>query len=154
MNIYEAIVVAGIENCQIRRSGWCEGYAIMPTDSQKTAMVMITPTKVQPRWDLRAGDRLGSSRDGVQGDGGKKMIKTEKGITEIEGGLVEIMADTALVLANLYVISKDKLGEASAREMIVDVGRVAMADEMIARIEKKRTALGSSRDGVQMEGKR
>lgn len=69
------------------------------------------------------------------------MIKTEKGITEIEGGLVEIMADTALVLANLYVISKDKLGEASAKEMIVEVGRVAMADEMIARIEKKRTAL-------------
>lgn len=69
------------------------------------------------------------------------MIKTEKGITEIEGGLVETMADTALVLANLYVISKDKLGEASAREMIVEVGRVAMADEMIARIEKKRTAL-------------
>ena len=69
------------------------------------------------------------------------MIKTEKGITEIEGGLVEIMADTALVLANLYVISKDKLGEASAREMIVEVRRVAMADEMIARIEKKRTAL-------------
>lgn len=82
------------------------------------------------------------------------MIKTENGITEIEGGLVEIMADTALVLANLYVISKDKLGEASAREMIVELGREAMADEMIARIEKKRTALGSSRDGVQMEGKR
>lgn len=76
------------------------------------------------------------------------MIKTEKGITEIEGGLVEIMADTALVLANLYVIAKDKLGEASAREMIVEVGREAMADEMITRIEKKRTALGSSRDGV------
>ena len=72
------------------------------------------------------------------------MIKTEKGITEIEGGLVEIMADTALVLATLYVISKDKLGEASAREMIVEVGRVALADEMIARIEKKRTALGST----------
>ena len=70
------------------------------------------------------------------------MIKTEKGITEIEGGLVEIMADTALVLANLYVIAKDKLGEASAREMIVEVGREAMADEMITRIEKKRTALG------------
>lgn len=72
------------------------------------------------------------------------MIKTEKGITEIEGGLVEIMADTALVLANLYAISKDKLGEASAREMIVEVGRAALADEMIARIEKKRTALGST----------
>lgn len=72
------------------------------------------------------------------------MIKTEKGITETEGGLVEIMADTALVLATLYVISKDKLGEASAREMIVEVGRVALADEMIARIEKKRTALGST----------
>ena len=82
------------------------------------------------------------------------MIKTENGITEIEGGLVEIMADTALVMTNLYVIAKDKLGEARAREMIVDVGHVAMADEMIARIEKKRTALGSSRDGVQMEGKR
>lgn len=76
------------------------------------------------------------------------MIKTENGITEIEGGLVEIMADTALVLTNLYVIAKDKLGEAGAREVIVDIGRVAMADEMIARIEKKRTALGSSRDGV------
>lgn len=69
------------------------------------------------------------------------MIKTEKGITEIEGGLVEIMADTALVLANLYVISKDKLGEASAREMIVEAGRVAMADEMIARLETKKTTL-------------
>lgn len=69
------------------------------------------------------------------------MIKTENGITEIEGGLVEIVADTALVLTNLYVIAKDELGEASAREIIVDVGRVAMADEMIARIEKKRTAL-------------
>lgn len=66
------------------------------------------------------------------------MIKTEKGITEIEGGLVEIMADTALVLANLYVISKDKLGEASAREMIVEVGRVAMEDKRIAEFEKER----------------
>lgn len=27
MNIYEAIVVAGIENCWIRRKGWCEGHA-------------------------------------------------------------------------------------------------------------------------------
>lgn len=69
------------------------------------------------------------------------MIKTENGITEIEGGLVEIMADTALVLTNLYVIAKDKLGEVGAREIIVDVGRVAMADEMIARLETKKTAL-------------
>ena len=76
------------------------------------------------------------------------MIKTEKGITEIEGGLVEIMADTALVLTNLYVMAKDEVGEASAKEMIVKVGREAMADEMITRIEKKRTALRSSRDGV------
>lgn len=69
------------------------------------------------------------------------MIKTENGITEIEGGLVEIMADTTLVLANLYVIAKDELGEASAKEMIVKVGRVAMADETIAGIKKKKTAL-------------
>lgn len=74
------------------------------------------------------------------------MIKTENGITEIEGGLAEIMADTALVLTNLYVISKDKLGEASAKEMIVKVGRVAMADEMIAGIKKKKTALEGSRE--------
>lgn len=72
------------------------------------------------------------------------MIKTENGITEIEGGLVEIMADTALVMTNLYVIAKDKFGEADARKMIVEIGRAAMADEMIARIEKKRTALGST----------
>lgn len=69
------------------------------------------------------------------------MIKTEKGITEIEGGLVEIMADTALVLTNLYVMAKDEVGEASAKEMIVKVGREAMADEMIAGIKKKKTAL-------------
>ncbi len=69
------------------------------------------------------------------------MIKTEKGITEIEGGLVEIMADTALVMTNLYVMAKDEAGEASAKEMIVKVGRVAMADEMIAGIKKKKTAL-------------
>ena len=66
MNIYEAIVVAGIENCQIRRRGWCEGYAIMPTDSQKTAMVMITPTKVQPRWDLLASDLLATDWEVVE----------------------------------------------------------------------------------------
>lgn len=49
MNIYEAIVVAGIENCWIRRKGWCEGHAIMPTDNPKMAMVMITPNMMQPR---------------------------------------------------------------------------------------------------------
>lgn len=76
------------------------------------------------------------------------MIKTENGITEIEGGLVEIMADTALVMTNLYVMAKDEVGEASAKEMIVEVGRVAMADEMIAGIKKKKTALESGRDGV------
>ena len=69
------------------------------------------------------------------------MIKTENGITEIEGGLVEIMADTALVMTNLYVMAKDEVGEAGAREIIVGVGRVAMADEMIAGIKKKKTAL-------------
>ena len=80
------------------------------------------------------------------------MIKTENGITEMEGSLAEIMADTALVLTNLYVMAKDEAGEASAREMIVNVGRVAMADETIAGIKTKKTALESSRDGVQMEG--
>lgn len=72
------------------------------------------------------------------------MIKTENGITEMEGSLVEIMADTALVMTNLYVMAKDELGEAGAREIIVGVGRAALADEMIARIKKKRTALGST----------
>lgn len=58
MNIYEAIVVAGIESRCIRRKGWCEGHAIMPTDSQKTAMVMIAPNMIQPRWDLCASDLM------------------------------------------------------------------------------------------------
>lgn len=82
------------------------------------------------------------------------MIKTEKGITEIEGGLVEIMADTALVLTNLYVMAKDEVGEASAKEMIVKVGRVAMADETIAGIKNKKTALESGMKVVEMECRR
>lgn len=77
MNIYEAIVVAGIENCQIRRSGWCEGYAIMPTDSQKTAMVMITPTKVQPRWDLRASDLIAKDWEVVEPEHKTTEVKND-----------------------------------------------------------------------------
>lgn len=73
MNIYEAIVVAGIENYWIRRKSWCEGHAIMPTDSQKTAMVMITPDMVQPRWDLRASDLLATDWE---------VVETEYRITE------------------------------------------------------------------------
>ena len=38
----------------------------MPTDSQKTAMVMITPTKVQPRWDLRASDLIATDWEVVE----------------------------------------------------------------------------------------
>lgn len=68
MNIYEAIVVAGIESCWIRRKGWCEGHAIMPTDSQKTAMVMVTPTKVQLRWDLLASDLLATDWEIVEAE--------------------------------------------------------------------------------------
>lgn len=66
------------------------------------------------------------------------MIKTEKGITEIEGSLTEIMADTALVITNLYMIAKGKFGEADARKMIVEIGRAAMADKTIAEVEKER----------------
>ena len=58
MNIYEAIVVADIKGRWIRRKGWCEGHAIMPTDNPKTAMVMITPNMIQPRWDLCASDLI------------------------------------------------------------------------------------------------
>ena len=68
MNIHEAIVVAGIESCWIRRKGWCEGHAIMPTDSQKTAMVMVTPTKVQIRWDLLASDLLATDWEIVEAE--------------------------------------------------------------------------------------
>lgn len=66
------------------------------------------------------------------------MIKTENGITEMEGSLIEIMADTALAITNLYMIAKGKFGEADAREMIVEIGHAAMADETIAEVEKKR----------------
>lgn len=69
------------------------------------------------------------------------MIKIDRGTTEIAGDLAEIMAEIALILMNVYAMTKDELGEAGAREIIVDVGRVAMADEMIARLETKKTAL-------------
>ena len=66
------------------------------------------------------------------------MIKVDRGTTETAGDPAELVAETALMLMSIYVIAKDELGEAGAREMIVDVGRVALADEMIARIETKR----------------
>lgn len=66
------------------------------------------------------------------------MIKTENGDTKIAGDLAEITADTALILMNIYVILKDKLGEAGAKEMIVEIGRVAMEDKRIAEFEKER----------------
>lgn len=68
------------------------------------------------------------------------MIKTEKGDTKIVGDLAEIMSDTALILMNIYVISKDKLGEAGAKKMIVEIGRVAMEDKRIAEFEKEYVA--------------
>lgn len=66
------------------------------------------------------------------------MIKVDRGITEIAGSLAEIMAETALILTNVYVISKGELGEADARKMIVEIGRAAMADKTIAEVEKER----------------
>lgn len=66
------------------------------------------------------------------------MIKTENGTTKIAGDLAEIMADTALILMNIYVISKEELGEAGAKEMIVEIGRVAMEDKRITEFEKER----------------
>lgn len=66
------------------------------------------------------------------------MIKTENGDTKMAGDLAEIMADTALIIMNIYVILKDKLGEASAKEMIVEIGRAAMEDKRIAEFEKER----------------
>lgn len=66
------------------------------------------------------------------------MIKVDRGSTEIAGALAEIMAETALILMNVYVITKDDLGEASAKEMIAEIGRVAMEDKRIAEFEKER----------------
>lgn len=66
------------------------------------------------------------------------MIKTENGNTKMAGDLAEIMADTALILMNTYVMLKDKLGEASAKEMIVEIERAAMEDKRIAEFEKVR----------------
>ena len=63
------------------------------------------------------------------------MIKTENGDTKMVGDLAEIMADTALILMNIYVILKDKLGETRAMEMIVEIGRVAMEDRRITEFE-------------------
>lgn len=66
------------------------------------------------------------------------MIKTENGTTEIAGDLAEIMAETALILMNIYAMTKDELGETSAKEMIVEIGRAAMEDKRIAKFEEER----------------
>lgn len=66
------------------------------------------------------------------------MIKIDRGTTEIAGDLAEIMAEIALILTNVYVMTKDELGEASAKEMILEVGRVAMEDKKIAKFEEER----------------
>ena len=66
------------------------------------------------------------------------MIKTENGGTKIAGDLAEIAADTALILMNIYARLKDELGEAGAKEMIVEIGRAAMEDKRIAEFEKER----------------
>lgn len=65
------------------------------------------------------------------------MIKTKNGGTKIVGDLTEIMADTALIMMNIYVILKDKLGETRAMEMIAEIGRVAIEDKRIAEFEKE-----------------
>lgn len=66
------------------------------------------------------------------------MIKIDRGTTEIAGDLAEIMAEIALILMNVYVMTKDELGEASAKEMILEVGRVAMEDKRIAKFEEEK----------------
>ena len=66
------------------------------------------------------------------------MIKIDRGTTEIARDLAEIMAEIALILMNVYVMTKDELGEASAKEMILEVGRVAMEDKKIAKFEEER----------------
>lgn len=66
------------------------------------------------------------------------MIKIDRGTTEIAGDLAEIMAEIALILMNVYAMTKDELGEASAKEMILEVGRVAMEDKRIAKFEEER----------------
>lgn len=73
MNIFGIMMIAKKEGSWIRRKGWPKGHAIIPTDNPETAMVMITPTKVQPRWDLRASDLLAT-------DWG--VVETEYRITE------------------------------------------------------------------------
>lgn len=66
------------------------------------------------------------------------MIKIDRGTTEIAGDLAEIMAEIALILMNVYVMTKDELGEASAKEMILEVGRAAMENKRIAKFEEER----------------
>lgn len=65
------------------------------------------------------------------------MIKTENGNTTIQGGLPEMLAEASIVLANVYVALKIELGEEIAKQMIVEVGRKAMDEDVIAEIEKR-----------------
>lgn len=77
MNIYEAAVVAKVINKDrwIRREGWCEGHAIMLTDNPETALVMITPNMMQPRWDLYESDLIANDWE---------VVEPEYRITEVK----------------------------------------------------------------------
>ena len=65
------------------------------------------------------------------------MIKVENGNTTIQGGLPETMAEASIILAGMYVLLKNELGEQIAKQMIVEIGRKAMDEEVIAEIEKR-----------------
>lgn len=58
-----------------------------------------------------------------------KMIKIDKETTIIAGELNEILSDTTTILRKVYQVTKENLGEETANEYLVKIGRMAVMSE-------------------------
>lgn len=86
MNIFEIMVVAEASGGSwIRRKSWAEGHAIMPTDNSETAMVMITPYMIQPRWDLCKSDLIATDWETAEAEY-RRWMKRKKEVDDANDG--------------------------------------------------------------------
>lgn len=57
------------------------------------------------------------------------MIKVDSTTTVISGELYEILSDTTTILRKVYQVTKEALGEETANEYMVKMGRLAIMRE-------------------------
>lgn len=66
------------------------------------------------------------------------MIKIDKETTIIAGELNEILSDTTTILRKVYQVTKENLGEETANEYLVKIGRMAvMSEEKLAKFVRE-----------------